>query len=198
MFNVFKPSPSDLFRKSLTQHRQLVNQIEQLNTTPFSYTNFCIKRQIELELLDLSIILANTVSYVSATDRQAISDAKNWPITLDNQKVKPINSLAHSLIPSKALLADLASINRALVLPENRQHISNYQKTLYDTHFPQFAKLPFMSTEVFWRILNHTYKNPKEWYFKVPTFYYHHNHLSLTDTESFYSNQGDLYDYYAY
>lgn len=197
MLNLSKPSPRNLFHKSLIQYRDLVDQIEQINTKPYSYTNFCVKRQIEIELLDLSIILANTVSSVFSAEREIISHKDSWPITLVNQTVKPLNYRSNTLNFYESLRSDLVYVRRALVLPQNRQAIADYQKFLYHTYFPEFAKYPFMSTEIFWRILNHIYTYPKTLRVKLPSSYYHRTYLSMEETKSFYSNQGELYaDYF--
>ena len=180
MFNLFKPSKKSLFKSAYDDYTQITNSINELLAKPYSYTRFCLKRQLELELIDLSIVMSHT-------DTDTPKDIYR-PITLipTTHIFRILISKRESLLISNVL----NTLKRHQFLPENREQL--YQSQIFDKLFPIFAKYPFMTIEIFWGLLNYQYMNnvtvtalPQSYFTREPY-----------DSPAPTNNQGDLYDYY--
>jgi hypothetical protein len=190
MFNLLKPSAKSLFHTTLNQYQDIVSRIEELTSQEYSYVRFCVKRQLELELLDLTTILANVSPNLSEGTQLIIRNEK-IPITLVDTTTFDYSVYALKHFDIHHLVTTLSSIKLTRIASSDPALFSRQQKYVFDTYFPKFARKPFMTVETFWQIINHVSNKPTyNPNIELPGRYYSYYYNNLVN------NQGNLYDHF--
>lgn len=155
MFSFFKPPHVRMYNQALNNYQNVVSKIEHLNERTYNELRFATKKQLELELDDLSIIIETLVKeYPSLA-----YPAEKVPVTCDANILKPIDPFKEE--PMKRLVRDILKYKKCMLLttPEQKR-LSVMYHNLEEKHFYELAYLPFFSKQVFKELVYDIYTNP--------------------------------------
>jgi hypothetical protein len=186
----FKTSPEKWLEHLMDQYIDIVQSIREVEEKPYSYLHYCLKRQLEVELLDLSTLVLNVLYKYNITDHADEIKAFRPGIPITLAKVMTIR---HEEVRVSVEQLQLLRITR---LSSIMSHPSSYrpdQKYIFDNFFHLFWTLPFFTVQDFWRLIARllTYGStrvPKNTYF-VSTFFH------VNPVNDLLNNEGNIYEH---
>jgi hypothetical protein len=186
----FKTSPEKRLEHLMDQYIDIVHSIREVEEKPYSYLHYCLKRQLEVELLDLSTLVLSVVHKYNITDHADELKAfrQGIPVTLAK-----IMNIKHEDVRVSAEHLQLLRTTRLSSIMSSPSSYRPDQKYIFDSFFHLFWTLPFFTVQDFWRLIARlliygSARVPKNIYF-VSTFFH------TNPAHDLINNEGNIYEH---